>query len=95
MTALHVEQRPFPGHVPAPPPDPVKAAAQALANARRTLTESVPHPYGCRCSAWCRDDWIFAEHGAPALGHCVACNEPARSIDPDGDVRHPTCEAAA
>ena len=30
---------------------------------------------------------------AGAIGECVAGDGPARSTDPEGRVRHPTCEA--
>lgn len=92
MTGVHVTSRPFPGHEPLPPTDLAELAGKALAAARGSL-EFVPDPCppGCRCSTWCRDDWVYAEHGAPSLGHCVVCNERARSIDSEGNVRHPTC----
>lgn len=93
MTALHIESRPFPGHVPLPPPDTAKTAAGALAAARRKLAgNTVDCPEGCRCSVWCRDDW---EYFTGAIGECVAGDGPARSIDPEGRVRHPTCEVLA
>ena len=47
------------------------------------------HPAGCRCSVWCRDEWTYF---AGAVGECVAGDGPARSVDPEGRVRHPTCE---
>lgn len=94
MTALHVQARPFPGHVPAPAPDLTKTAAGALSAARRMLTGTplLDCPEGCRCSVWCRDDW---EYFTGAIGECVAGDGPARSIDPEGRVRHPTCEVLA
>ena len=92
MTALHVQARPFPGHVPAPAPDPAKTAAGGIAAARRTLAGPAEHPAGCRCSVWCRDEWTYF---ACAIGECVACGEHCRSVDPEGRVRHPTCEVPA
>ena len=89
MSTLHVQARPFPGHVPAPAPDPAKTAAGGIAAARRNLTGPAEHPAGCRCSVWCRDEWTYH---AGAIGECVAGDGPARSTDPEGRVRHPTCE---
>lgn len=85
MTGLHVTARPFPGHVPAPAPDPTKALAQA----RRALTDGIVDcPPACRCSVWCRDEWEYFDH---AIGSCSVCGEPCRSTDPEGRLRHPTC----
>lgn len=89
VTGLHIESRPFPGHVPAPAPDLTKTAAGALAAARRNLGGPAEHPPECRCSVWCRDEWTYH---AGAIGECVAGDGPARSTDPEGRVRHPTCE---
>ena len=89
MTALHVQARPFPGHAPTSAPDVTKTAAGALARARRALTgNAVDCPPGCRCSVWCRDEWVYAGH---AIGACETCGEPCRSTDPEGRLLHPTC----
>lgn len=88
MTALHITDRPFRG---APAPEPTglgRVAGSALASARRTLVVPAPHPE-CRCSVWCRDEWVFARH---AIGPCCVCGEPCRSTDPEGRMRHPNCE---
>lgn len=94
MTALHVQARPFPGHVPAPAPDPSTIAAGGLAEARQMLTTPAGAGHGpdCRCSVWCRDEW---EYFAGAIGACATCGEPCRSTDPQGRLRHPTCEVPA
>lgn len=84
-----------PGAPPPDPPDPAGAAKSALTAARRILAPPLEHPAGCRCSEWCRNEWTFAEHGAPAFGPCDGCGEPCRSIDPRGVQRHPTCGAVA
>jgi hypothetical protein len=95
MTALYVESRPFPGAPePGPRPDLTAVAGSALAAARRQLdnpSAPVEHSADCRCSVWCRDEWTYA---GQALGPCSVCGEPCRSTDPEGRVRHPTCEVA-
>ena len=63
-----------------------------LAAARRTLAGPAEHPAECRCSVWCRDEW---EYSSSPRGKCVACGEHCRSVDPEGRVRHPTCEVPA
>lgn len=87
-THVHVESRPFPGAEP-PTAEAATSVADVLADARASLTNA--HEPGCQCSAWCRDDWTYAEHGAPAFGPCSACGELCRSIDPQGRLRHPNC----
>lgn len=95
MTALHIESRPFPGAPePVPRPDPGIVAGSALAAARRALVDApapADHPAGCRCSVWCRDEWVYA--GQP-IGACSVCGEPCRSTDPEGRRRHPNCGVA-
>lgn len=96
---LHIEHRPFPGAPePEPRPDLSVVADSALTAARRAL-DALPalpadHPAGCRCSVWCRDEWVYADRGAPSIGLCAVCGEPCRSTDPEGRMRHPTCSAA-
>jgi hypothetical protein len=95
MSALYVESRPFPGAPdPEPRPDLTVLAGSALAAARRQLDHPSPpvdHPADCRCSVWCRDEWTYA---GQAIGRCTVCGEPCRSTDPEGRLRHPTCEVA-
>lgn len=90
MTALHVIARPFPGHEPAPTPDPHRAADRALAAARRELDPIQPCPAG-ECSA-CDSGWRYERH---AIGRCCVCGEQCRSWDPYDRPRHPSCEAGA
>lgn len=90
---VHVESRPFAGAEPAPAPDLAVVAANAMAEARGALVTA--HEPGCQCSAWCRDDWTYAEDGAPALGPCTVCGELCRSIDPEDRLRHPSCDPEA
>jgi hypothetical protein len=90
-TDIDIRPRPAPG-APAPEPD---QAGSSLAAARLVLGALDAHPSGCRCNAWCRDDWTYAAHGAPALGPCCVCAELCRSIGPEGRLRHPNCETGA
>ena len=90
MTTLHVQSRPFPGHVPAPPVDPHAAADRAIAAARRELEPVVPCRAG-ECGA-CDAGWRYERR---AIGRCCVCGEQCRSWDPDDRPRHPTCEVSA
>jgi hypothetical protein len=99
---VHVGHRPAPG---GPEPEPLAEPtgdvdhSAGIAEARHALVEPpkprAEHPTGCQCSTWCRDDWTYAAHGAPALGPCSVCGELCRSIDPEGRMRHPMCAVAS
>lgn len=100
IRTVHVDARPAPG-MPATAPEPEAEPAEVdhsagMAGARHALDEPpaqrAAHPAGCRCSAWCRDDW---EYFVLPIGPCSGCGEPCRSTDPEGRLLHPTCEVAA
>lgn len=90
MTALHVQDRPFPGHVPVPGPDPAMLAGRAIAAARKELEPVEPCPAG-ECRA-CDAGWRYERK---AIGRCCVCGQQCRSTDPDDRPRHPTCEVGA
>jgi hypothetical protein len=76
------------GHPEAPTPE----CWRLPDGARSDCPRLDPCPPGCDCRLTlhggipARPGWV---HERQVLGHCVVCDEPARSIDPDGDVRHP------
>lgn len=96
MTGLHVTSRPFPGHVPPPPPDRDVTARQTLDAARRRIAGRGECPPTCpRCSggqAKATGRWEYFGH---AIGDCAGCGEPCRSFDSKGVLRHPQSECGA
>lgn len=89
---VYVHSRPFPGHVPLPVEDRGATARVQLEYARRRIASRAPCPATCpQCfggHAEATGHWEYFGHG---IGRCTTCEEPCRSTDPEGRLRHPTC----